>query len=266
MQNISEFILNEFLLMHPNFGAQDLALEFTKQFKQKFNHIQTDFIQDEMELLKAFSHKSFVNEVKFNIENNERLEFLGDAVLELFVTDLLMKEYPNESEGTLSKLRSSLVNEKSLNSMALALGLDAFILLGKGEIKEKGYEKPSLISDCFEALIGMVYSQKGIDGARQFLSEIFYQDSFKKLWSLESLQQFDAKSRLQEIIMQEFGVHPQYKSSEIMVNKEKQFKLSCWIEARLLGELTHFSKKKGMQLLAKDILENKKYERSENAY
>src|SRR5690606_7587849 len=105
----------------------------------------------------AITHRSFAHEVKFKCEHNEKLEFLGDSVLQLIISQKLYEMYPDLKEGVLSKLRSSIVNEASLFKLAKSLELDGLILLGRGEFNEEGYLKPSLLSNLFEAILGAVY-------------------------------------------------------------------------------------------------------------
>src|SRR5665648_250037 len=116
-----------------------------------------DFIQ-------SFTHTSFSHE--FNISHQEQLEFLGDAVLQLIITDELFNRLPKEKEGLLSKLRAAIVNEKSLSKLAIHLGLGELLLVGKGEFKKKLYENPSVLADTFEALLAQVYRFHGLDFAR----------------------------------------------------------------------------------------------------
>jgi len=118
----------------------------------------------------SLTHKSFINESKEEkAKDNERLEFLGDAVLNLLISELLMKSFPDKDEGVLSRKRSSIVSEKSLARLARKIDLGSFIRLGKGEDKTRGREKESILSDAMEAVIGAVY----IDGGNRESQKIF---------------------------------------------------------------------------------------------
>jgi ribonuclease-3 len=264
MDNLSEFVLFEYQKLHPKLNAVDLACELIPYINKFFKEARLiEAIKPEV-ILSALSHKSFVHELKADIENYERLEFLGDAFLDLYVSEKLFAQYPDLKEGQLSKLRSNIVNEETLSSIAIYLGIDKIVLLGKGELKEKGNEKNSILCNVFESILGAVYLSQGVNGAYTYLDKVLFYPKFKSIWDQESLKFFDAKSTLQEEVMKIYKTNPEYKSEEVEEDKTKLFKVELWIENRKLGELTHQSKKKGMQLLAKQILENKSYQRIEN--
>lgn len=151
-------------------------------------------------LQEALTHSSYANERKINkISCNERLEFLGDAVLEMISSDFLFHKYPDMPEGDLSKLRASLVCETALAECAKRIGLGESIFLGKGEDAGGGREKPSVTSDAFEALIGAVYLDGGFETAREFIMKYV-------LWDVENHLAFrDSKSVLQEIVQSRQG-------------------------------------------------------------
>lgn len=158
--------------------------------------IDYDF-QNKKLLNEALTHSSYANERRINkIECNERLEFLGDAILEMISSDFLFGKYPNMPEGDLSRLRAALVCETALAEAAKKIGLGDCIFLGKGEESGGGRNKPSVTSDAFEALIGAIYLDGGIEEARKFV--------FKNvLENVEShLEVRDSKSYLQEIVQQ----------------------------------------------------------------
>jgi ribonuclease-3 len=264
MDNLSEFVLFEYHKLHPKLTASELAGELNPRILKSFK--EPNFIQDinQEVLLNALGHKSFVHELKADLDNYERLEFLGDALLDLFVSEKLYVLYPELKEGELSKLRSNIVNEDTLSEIAIYLGLDKLVLLGKGELKEKGYEKKSILCNVFESLLGAIYLAQGQMAAFNYLETVLFYPKFKQLWDQASLKFFDAKSTLQEEVMKIYKSTPEYKSKEIEKDKNKFFIVELWVEGKKLGELTHPSKKKGMQLLAKEILENKSYQRIEN--
>ncbi len=153
--------------------------------------------KDKNYLFLALTHSSFANEAKVKKQSNERVEFLGDAVLEVTVSDYLYRQYPDYAEGKLTKLRSALVCEFTLAQCARAVELGKYIMLSKGEDLTGGRERDSILSDAFEAVIGAIYLDGGIDGAAKFIHE-------KLLTDVESKTLFyDAKTILQEIVQSE---------------------------------------------------------------
>ena len=157
----------------------------------------------------ALRHSSFVNEQpEADLRDNERFEFLGDAVLNLIVGHILMERYPNLKEGDLSRIRANLVNESQLAIIARAIDLGAFIRLGKGEIQTYGSEKNSILAGAFEALIAAVYLDGGCKGVFKIIENIFV----PLLDSVNSaIDSYDYKSRLQEWAQEEQGAMPYYK-------------------------------------------------------
>jgi ribonuclease-3 len=164
--------------------------------------------KDKNLLLEALRHSSYVNELADpQLRDNERLEFLGDAVLNLTVGHLLMRRYPDVNEGELSRSRANLVNESQLAKMARSFELGAYIQLGKGEIQTHGRKKSSILADTYEALIAAVYLDGGFDAAfriieTNFLTSIDQMDS--------AANNFDYKSRLQEMVQLVHGAMPKY--------------------------------------------------------
>lgn len=154
----------------------------------------------------ALSHSSYANEN--GCANNERLEFLGDAVLELCVSDELFRRFPNASEGELTSLRSGLVNSATLAMKAKSTGLANALLLGKGEEIQGGRQKQSVLEDSFEAFLGAVYLDGGFERARRVLDGIFMD-----IWPdrVNDGPKKDAKTQLQEISLQIFGDLPEYR-------------------------------------------------------
>ena len=160
-------------------------------------------------LIQAFCHRSYLNEnPDFRLGNNERLEFLGDAVLELVVTEDIFKNYPKESEGTMTSWRSALVNAKMLSEIANKLNFNDFLLLSKGESKESGKARQYILANTFEAFIGALYLDQGYNACQDFirkhlivkLPEIIKKGLFK-----------DAKSRFQEVAQEREGITPSYR-------------------------------------------------------
>lgn len=157
-------------------------------------------------LAMALTHSSFANEQ--GCDHNERLEFLGDAVLELAVSEELFSRFPNAPEGALTKLRAKLVSMPSLADMAKALGLESYVYLGKGEESQGGRERDSLLSDAFEALLGAVFLDGGYESARQVVLALF-----TPRWpqEVEPPKTRDFKSRLQELTQREHKSRPIYR-------------------------------------------------------
>jgi ribonuclease-3 len=157
----------------------------------------------------ALRHSSFVNELPdADLRDNERFEFLGDAVLNLIVGHILMERYPNANEGDLSRTRANLVNESQLAIIARAIDLGAFIRLGKGEIQTDGRDKNSILAGAFEALIAAVYLDGGFKAAFKIIENNF----IPLLDSVNSaIDSYDYKSQLQEWVQEEQGAMPYYK-------------------------------------------------------
>ncbi len=157
----------------------------------------------------ALRHSSYVNEqTEAHLRDNERLEFLGDAVLNLVIGDLLMKAYPQMREGELSRIRANMVNEAQLADVARRLDLGAHLLLGKGEIQSNGREKSSLLANAMEAIIAAIYLDGGFEGAFGFIA-LHFDALIQAAPTLTSVQDF--KSRLQEAVQSRIKAIPQYR-------------------------------------------------------
>ena len=125
-------------------------------------------------LKQAFTHRSYLNEnPDFKLEHNERLEFLGDAVIELIVTDYLYRQYPEKAEGDLTNWRAALVNAKMMTSVAEELGFNDFLLLSRGEAKEGGKARAYILANAFEALLGALYLDSGYNPCDEFIKKTF---------------------------------------------------------------------------------------------
>ncbi|MCF7865237.1 MAG: ribonuclease III [Candidatus Pacebacteria bacterium] len=170
--------------------------------------IGTEFKNKEL-LRQAFIHRSYLNENRsIKLEHNERLEFLGDAVLELVITDYLYKKYPEKNEGDLTAFRSSLVNSVTLANAAEKIGMNSFLLLSKGESKDTGRARQVILANTFEALVGALYIDQGYDGAAKFIAE----QLFGLIEGIVENKSFiDAKSRFQEEAQEKVGSTPLYK-------------------------------------------------------
>lgn len=173
---------------------------FQDKIKYKF--------KDERLLETAFTHRSYLNENRTpGREHNERLEFLGDAVLELVVTEFLYAKYPHKPEGELTAFRAALVNTQSISDAATKLGMNEYMLLSRGESKDTGRARQIILANAFEALIGALYLDRGYNVAKEFIaSQLFHKTDEvveKRLWQ-------DAKSKFQEIAQDVAGVTPRY--------------------------------------------------------
>lgn len=158
-------------------------------------------------LTQALTHKSWVNENKGERESNERLEFLGDAVLEIVVSDALFKEFPEKEEGYLTSLRANLVNTVNLAKVAESLDFGKDLFLSKGEEETGGRQNPSLLADTVEAVIGAIYIDQGLKKATKFIKDNLLTEVPEKI--KEPLK--DAKSRLQEFVQAKGYPAPKYK-------------------------------------------------------
>jgi ribonuclease-3 len=211
-------------------------------------------------LTQAFAHRSYLNENSdFKLDHNERLEFLGDAVIELIVTDYLYNQYPEKSEGELTNWRAALVNAKMLMSVAEELGFNDFLLLSRGETKELGKARAYILANTFEALVGAVYLDQGYKIADEFIKKYLT----KKLSDI--IQQglyIDAKSQFQEEAQEKVSVTPVYKVlKEWGPDHEKSFVLGVFLGEELVAEGEGSSKQEAEEAAAKSALEIKKWKK-----
>ncbi len=180
--------------------------------------------KDSKLLKQAICHSSFANEhPDEGVEDNERLEFLGDAVINLIAGHILMKRYPEMKEGNLSKMRARIVNESLLATIARSIELGAFIELGKGEIQSNGREKKSILADAYEAVIAAVYLDGSFDMAYNIINR-----HFSSFFSAETLDtaDLDYKSRLQELVQLTHKITPVYRTiSETGPDHDKTFEV-----------------------------------------
>ncbi|GAA0331575.1 ribonuclease III [Bacillus carboniphilus] len=229
-----------------------MQLELFQEFQDK---VQIQFKNEKL-LWQAFTHSSYVNEHrKKTYEDNERLEFLGDAVLELTVSKFLYLQYPTMSEGELTKLRAAIVCEPSLVSFATALSFGDLILLGKGEEMTGGRERPALLADVFEAFIGALYLDQGIEQVFTFLEAWVYPRVQEGAFS----HVMDFKSQLQEFIQREASGQLSY---EILEEKgpahNREFVSRVSLNGEELGVGSGRSKKEAEQHAAQLALQTLK--------
>jgi len=220
-------------------------------------NISYQFINPDL-LAEALRHSSFVNEqTNTGIRDNERFEFLGDAVLNLVIGNLLMEKYPELREGDLSRMRANLVNELTLASIARAAELGKFIQLGRGEMQTHGQDKNSILADAFEALIAAIYLDNGFEAAFAFIASRF-QTRLSSI--IQSSSNHDYKSRLQELAQFTYKVTPQYKIiKESGPDHDKVFNVRLTIQG-LNAEGRGKNKKSAEQDAARQALELLEFE------
>ena len=228
-----------------------------KYFSELEEKIGINFKNKDL-LIQALCHRSYINEnPRFYLGHNERLEFLGDAVLELIITESLYYLYPDKSEGELTSWRAALVNTKILSEVSKELGLNDFILLSKGEAKEAGKTKQSIMANTFEALIGTIYLDGGYDLCKKFIENHL----MSRLSDIIKLGLFkDAKSHFQEESQSRELVTPTYKVLEEWgPDHKKKFKVGVFLGNNLVAEGEGFSKQEGEEEAAKKALEIKEW-------
>ena len=199
-------------------------------------------------LQKALIHSSFAFEQAEECRNNETLEFLGDAVLDLTVGYLLFQHYPEMKEGELTKFRAALVNETHLAEMARTIELGRFLFLGKGEEASSGRNKSSILSCAFEAVIGAIFEDGGYDTVTECVEKFFLSSITEKK---EELLIADAKSRLQEKLQEKYNEAPQYRlDEEEGPSHQRIFRVSVVFREEVLGQGEAGSKKEAEQRAA----------------
>ena len=202
-------------------------------------------------LKEALTHSSYANEQPQETPYNERMEFLGDAVLSFVSAQFLYEKYPDMPEGRLSKIRSSLVCTQSLSSFAKEIGLNNYLKMGKGETAMGGASRPSVLEDAFEALIAAIYLDGGIDEAKKFILHFLAREVENHHSNFR-----DYKSLLQEIIQQ----NPDEKLSYAVVgtsgpDHDKRFEVELRLNSNIIGKGEGTSKKNAEQQAAKQALE-----------
>lgn len=204
--------------------------------------------RDKNLIIEALTHKSFKKPY-----NNERLEFLGDAVLDLVVGEYLYRKFPDVAEGELSKMRASLVSEKGFERLALNLKLGEFIFISVAEENNKGRIKASLLSNAFEAVMGAVYLEAGLEWVREFVEKLL-----ERVYPQIDMQSIfkDYKTTLQELTQARFGVTPEYVLLRAYgPDHKKEFEVSVKVHERTLSSASGKSKKEAQQKAAQIALE-----------
>ena len=207
--------------------------------------------KDKKILTEALSHSSYANENKRNRRSNERLEFLGDSVLSIVVSQYLFEHFSHLPEGELTKIRASLVCEKSLHIFAKQIDLGKYLLLGKGEENTGGRERPSILADAFEALIAAIFLDGGLETARAHILRFIPEDVEAQRHAAFN----DYKTILQEVIQQ----NPEEKVEYVIVDQtgpdhNKAFTVNVCLNSNIIGVGTGNSKKEAEQMAAREAL------------
>jgi ribonuclease-3 len=221
---------------------------------KEYSHLEKRLnytFQNKQLIIEALTHKSYKKPY-----NNERLEFLGDAVLDIIVGEYLFKKFVNSDEGILSKIRASLVNETGFTLLARNLDLGSYIYLSLAEENNNGRDKPSLLSNAFEAVIGAIYLEAGLDKAKE-ISIALLEESHPKI-DLQSLSK-DYKTALQELTQATHGVTPQYEMlGSSGPDHKKEFEIAIILNENLIAKAKGKSKKEAQQRAAKIALKELK--------
>lgn len=218
-----------------------------KEFEEKIGY---SFKNKDL-LFEALSHSSFANEYKHGRRSNERLEFLGDSVLSIVVSDHLFKHFKHLPEGELTKIRASLVCEKALFEFSKQIDLGSYIFLGKGEENTGGRKRPSIVSDAFEAVIAAVYLDGGIETAREYVLGFIPKDLNRS--TADNLR--DYKTILQEIIQRNPEEKVEYVlKSQTGPDHDRRFTVEVCLNTNVIGKGEGHSKKQAEQAAAKEAL------------
>ncbi len=223
------------------------------QYEAVENIIGISFV-DKAHLLSAMTHRSYLNEHKeATQDHNERLEFLGDAVLELVVTDYLFREYAEKPEGELTAIRAALVNTNSLAEASEKLGINEHLLLSKGEAKDTGRARTYILANAFEAIVGALYMDQGYEIAQDFISRQLFALTpnivAKRLWQ-------DAKSRFQELAQERANVTPAYETlGQVGPDHDRVFTVGVFLKDKKIAEGQGRAKQEAEQQAAEKAIE-----------
>lgn len=221
--------------------------EFEKKIGLNFNN--KDLINQ------VFVHRSYINEHRgAGLEHNERIEFLGDAVLELAATEYIFSKF-DRPEGEMTSWRSALVKGESLSEEAKKIGMDEYLCVSRGEAKNTGKARDLILANAFEALIGAIYLDQGYSAAKEFVEKHIV---YKLEDILKNEHHIDAKSRLQELSQERFSITPTYETeSETGPDHNKSFIVAVLIGKKKVGEGEGNSKQRAQIVAAANALENK---------
>lgn len=226
-----------------------------KSLSEFEKNIGLDFADKKL-LKQAFVHRSYLNEHRgFVFDHNERLEFLGDAVLELATTDFLFKKYPNKPEGELTSYRAALVNANTCSALALELGVNELLFLSKGEAKDTGRARQIILANTFEAIIGAIYLDRGYEAAFNFIQK-YLLDRAEEIIKKTIVE--DYKSYFQKKAQEVYGITPSYQLlKEIGPDHNKVFTIALFIGEEQVAVGEGLSKQEAEQGAAKSGLAKK---------
>lgn len=196
-------------------------LLFEKQSKIRFKRLEL--------LNLAFCHRSYSNENPAHIDNNERLEFLGDSILGLVIAEFLYTLLPDNPEGDLARIKSFVVSEASLSEIAAELKIDNYLLIGKGEEYSGGRKKKAILADCMEAIIGAYYIDSGYKAVQKFILSVLTKEIYKVL---ENKHQKDYKTLLQEFVQKNYKTYPRY---NVIKKTGPDHNRTFWIDVSVNG-------------------------------
>lgn len=222
--------------------------EIPERMKELEKLVGVTFIEP-LHLLTAITHRSYLNEHREAKQmHNERYEFLGDAVLELVVTDFLFHKYPEKPEGDLTAIRAALVNTLSIADAATQLGVNEFLLLSKGEERDTGRARQYILANTFESITGAIYLDQGYEPAKEFIARHLFDKTerivAKKLWQ-------DAKSRFQELAQEHVGVTPSYETlNQTGPDHDRMFTVGVFLGESKIAEGKGRSKQEAEQSAA----------------
>ncbi len=230
-----------------------------KQKKRKMNKKEIEkklgiIFKDDTLLKKSLTHRSYLNENREeDLENNERLEFLGDAVLELIISSELFKKYPEKSEGELTAIRSAIVRTESLAEESRRLDIGKHILMSKGEEDSGGKDKDFILANTYEALLGAIYVDQGFEECEKFVKKT----AFKKLPRVMSQELFiDPKTKIQELVQAKFKVTPTYGVlKEIGPDHDKSFTVALKVAGKDFALGSGLSKQKAEEEAAQKAID-----------
>lgn len=236
----------------PDSDIAHLDKNIINKYRQFARDVLGVDFQDISLLITAFTHRSYVNEHKKTVkEHNERLEFLGDAVLELAVTEFLYNNYP-EPEGILTNWRSALVRTESIGAAADVAGFEPYLRLSKGEKRGTDRARAQILANCYESVVGALYLDQGYEPSRAFIDKSIL-STLPKI--LETGSWMDPKSHLQELAQRKEGSTPVYRVlEEVGPDHEKTFTIGVFISGKLRGKGLGHSKQTGQQKAAEEAL------------
>ena len=222
------------------------------EFQDFQKEIDIDFKNPQL-LKEALTHRSYINEnPAWDVPHNERLEFLGDAVLELIITENLYTQYPDKDEGPLTSVRAALVNYQSLSKVAKDIGMEEYIFMSKGEAKDTGKAREVILANAIEALMGAIYLDRGYEIVSDFIKKNIY------IYTQEVIDKNlyrDAKSFFQEIVQDQYKVTPSYQViEESGPEHRKIFKVGVFVRGNKVAEGEGYSKQEAEVEAARNAL------------